>query len=200
MRQEISIDVVIMSKCTDHCFHKECLELQMNNSDNIRCAVCSQIYGVLTGQMPAGSMNWSQHKHKGALAGYPKDGYWEINYQFNSGKLPNGKRYSGTGRTAYLPDNKEGREVLALLVKAFERRLTFIVGTSVTTGATDTVVWSGIHHKTNTHGGSSSFGYPDVSYLNRVTLELADRGVTLDNPLEEVTRVTKSSKGSVVIN
>jgi hypothetical protein len=28
------------------------------------------------------------------------------------------------------------------------------------------------------------FGYPDDSYLNRVTLELADRGVTLDNPEE----------------
>lgn len=55
------------------------------------------------------------------------------------------------------------------------------MGTSVTTGATNTVVWSGIHHKTNTHGGSSHFGYPDPTYLNRVTLEMADRGVTLDS-------------------
>lgn len=26
LKQEIPIDVVIMSKCTDHCFHKACLE------------------------------------------------------------------------------------------------------------------------------------------------------------------------------
>jgi hypothetical protein len=30
MKQEVGIDVVIMSKCTDHCFHKECLQMQMN--------------------------------------------------------------------------------------------------------------------------------------------------------------------------
>ena len=29
MRQEVPIDVVIMSKCTDHCFHKDCLEQQL---------------------------------------------------------------------------------------------------------------------------------------------------------------------------
>ena len=73
------------------------------------------------------------------------------------------------------------------------------MGTSVTTGQTDTVVWSGIHHKTNTHGGSSRFGYPDDSYLNRVTLELADRGVTMENAAEEVTRVTKNGHGHVEV-
>lgn len=83
-----------------------------------------------------------------------------------------------------------------MLVKAFERKHTFIVGTSVTTGATDTVVWSGIHHKTNTHGGSSHFGYPDPTYLNRVTLEMADRGVTFENKEKEVAEVTKNGKGS----
>ncbi len=113
--------------------------------------------------------------------------------------MPNGKHYSGTNRTAYLPDNEDGRRVLSLLVKAFERRHTFMVGTSVTTGATDTVVWSGIHHKTSTHGGSSSFGYPDESYLNRVTLELADRGVFIENEKEEVLRATKDGRGRIEI-
>jgi deltex-like protein len=89
--------------------------------------------------------------------------------------------------------------VLALLVKAFERRHTFIVGTSVTTGKKDTVVWSGIHHKTNTHGGSSEFGYPDESYLNRVTLELADRGVTLENHSEEIAKVINGGKGKLEV-
>lgn len=50
----------------------------------------------------------------------------------------------------------------------------------MTTGQTNTVVWAGIHHKSSTHGGSSHFGFPDPTYLNRVTLELADRGVVLE--------------------
>ena len=31
MKQQIPIDVVLMEKCTDHCFHKACLEAQMGN-------------------------------------------------------------------------------------------------------------------------------------------------------------------------
>ena len=65
-----------------------------------------------------------------------------------------GHRYQGTSRTAYLPDNPEGREVLNLLQKAFHARLIFTVGTSTTSGRSNTVVWNDIHHKTNTHGGS----------------------------------------------
>jgi hypothetical protein len=56
-------------------------------------------------------------------------------------------RYSGTGRTAYLPDNAEGQEVLELLKRCFDKRLTFTVGRSVTTGQDNCVVWNGIHHK-----------------------------------------------------
>ena len=41
LSQKIPIDVVLMNKCTDHCFHKECLEMQMKDQDHIRCAVCS---------------------------------------------------------------------------------------------------------------------------------------------------------------
>ena len=52
----------------------------------------------------------------------------------------------------------------------------------MTTGQTNTTVWAGIHHKTNMYGGTSSFGYPDATYLNRVTNELADRGVIVGDP------------------
>jgi Deltex C-terminal domain len=54
-----------------------------------------------------------------------------------------GKPYHGTARAAYLPDNAEGREVLALLQRAFDQKLTFTVGTSITTGISDCVVWNG---------------------------------------------------------
>jgi deltex-like protein len=49
------------------------------------------------------------------------------------------------------------------------------VGTSVTNGTENTVVWAGIHHKTATSGGA--FAYPDPKYLSRVTEELASVGV-----------------------
>ena len=42
---------------------------------------------------------------------------------------------------------------LKLLQKAWEARMIFTVGTSVTTGMSDCVVWNNIHHKT-----SSSLG------------------------------------------
>ena len=66
---------------------------------------------------------------------------------------------------------------MKLLEIAFERKLLFTVGLSVTTGQENTTVWNGVHHKTNTHGGSSYFGYPDPTYFNRVKLELAMKGV-----------------------
>ena len=128
-------------------------------------------------------------------AGYPKCGVWVLTYAFPSGKRKS-VVYRGTHRTAYLPDVPEGREVLALLVKAFERKLSFSVGTSVTTGQSNVVVWNGIHHKTNLEGGSSCFGYPDTTYFNRVSLELADRGVVLESQ-EEIDRVCNRLHGEI---
>ena len=43
--------------------------------------------------------------------------------------------------------------MLQLLQKAFQARMVFTVGTSVTTGAQNAVVWNDIHHKTNISGG-----------------------------------------------
>lgn len=61
----------------------------------------------------------------------------------------------GTRRVAYLPDIKEGREILRLLQQAFAQKLIFTVGQSRTTGATDVVTWNDIHHKTSYSGGPS---------------------------------------------
>ena len=82
-----------------------------------------------------------------------------IVYSFPSGiqgrKHPHpGETYSSTSRTAYLPDNREGKEVLALLRRAFDARLVFTVGgTSITSGLRNQITWNGIHHKTNISGG-----------------------------------------------
>jgi deltex-like protein len=70
--------------------------------------------------------------------------------------------------------------VLELLVKAWRRRLTFTIGTSVTTGEANVVVWNEIHHKTSmTNEGGH--GYPDPHYLDNVLAELASQGVTADD-------------------
>ena len=63
-------------------------------------------------------------------------------------------------------------------MKAWERRLTFTIGTSVTTGQPDTVVWNEIHHKTERHGNHGGHGYPDPAYLDNVIAELSSQGVT----------------------
>ncbi|EMP42115.1 Protein deltex-3 [Chelonia mydas] len=64
-----------------------------------------------------------------------------------------GVRYPGTTRVAYLPDCPEGNKVLALFRKAFDQRLTFTIGTSMTTGRANVITWNDIHHKTNCTGG-----------------------------------------------
>ena len=89
---------------------------------------------------------------KTACTGYKK-GTICITYHFPNGSR-DGKRYHGTSRYAYLPNVPEGIEVLKLLIIGFDRKLLFTVGTSVTTGRSDCVVWNGIHHKTNVSGGS----------------------------------------------
>ena len=69
------------------------------------------------------------------------------------------------------------QQVLRLLKVAWERKLTFAIGTSVTTGATDTLVWNEIHHKTESTSNYSGHGYPDPNYLDNVLMELAAQGV-----------------------
>jgi len=173
------INVVLFSKCKNHFYHKECAEHLVKNAKSVKCAICSSIYGILEGDMPNGTMNvYTDTRTR--CAGYENCGTITISYHIPSGKK-NGIHYHGTSRTAYLPDNKEGREVLELLRKAFNRKLTFTVGTSVTTGQQNAVVWSGIHHKTSPVGGAACYGYPDPTYFNRVKEELAARGVLPDS-------------------
>ena len=141
------------------------------------------IYGILIGEQPFGYMKAyiSDSYH---CNGYENEATIVIDYSF-----PSGKGYSGTYRTAYLPNNKEGKEILGLLKVCFDRKLTFVVGTSVTTGRKNTTVWNGVHHKTNLDGGPTYFGYPDPTYFNRVKEELAAKGVIQDNIDEDVTKI-----------
>ena len=175
---EIASDyIVMMNRCRDHYFHLECLQGQLNSNEYLECSTCKVMYGIKTGDQPKGTMSWS-------LEAFACDGFssdvktWVIQYEFPSGINPEtNEKFHGDGRTGFIPDTEEGRKVLALFVECFRRRLTFTVGFSVVRGRDNCIVWNGVHHKTRTHGGSTHYGYPDDTYLNRVQQEMALKGV-----------------------
>uniref|UniRef100_A0A3Q3K3H7 E3 ubiquitin-protein ligase n=2 Tax=Monopterus albus TaxID=43700 RepID=A0A3Q3K3H7_MONAL len=165
-------------KCK-HEFCEECLEQAVSSMGPI-CPVCKDVFGPIEGDQPDGKMSWKSVRY--SLPGFPDYGTIEIDYNIPSGiqmeKHPNpGRTYSGISRTAYLPDNKEGNDVLCLLKKAFDQKLIFTIGMSRTTGLDDQVIWNDIHHKTSTGGGPENVGYPDPNYLSRVREELKAKGI-----------------------
>ena len=64
-----------------------------------------------------------------------------------------GTPYRGTVRKAYLPNTKEGQEILSLLRQAFNDQHIFTIGKSITTGMDNVITWNDIHHKTSIYGG-----------------------------------------------
>jgi deltex-like protein len=174
-----SNDVVQLSKCQGHMFHKDCI-IHCYQQSFLKCPICSTVYGTFVGTQPNGTMTVTKSSSK--LPGYNKCGTITVNYHFPGGtqgpEHPNpGQHYEGTSRTGYFPDNEEGNKVVNLLKIAWDRKLIFRVGMSVTTGLDNCVVWNGVHHKTSTSGGASNYGYPDETYLERVKDELALKGV-----------------------
>ncbi|XP_066204008.1 E3 ubiquitin-protein ligase DTX3L [Saccopteryx leptura] len=144
------------------------------------CPLCQTSYGVQKGNQPDGTMNY--HTQRSSLPGYDSCGSIVISYSMKGGiqteEHPNpGTPYSGINRIAYLPDNKEGREVLKLLKKAFDQKLIFTVGDSRVSGLSNVITWNDIHHKTSQYGGPLNYGYPDPNYLSRVKRELKDKGI-----------------------
>ncbi|XP_054431191.1 E3 ubiquitin-protein ligase DTX3L isoform X2 [Pteronotus mesoamericanus] len=144
------------------------------------CPVCLTSYGVQKGNQPAGTMTFSFQKDP--LPGYESCGSIVIKYHMKEGiqteEHPNpGVPYAGTQRIAYLPSNREGKEVLELLRKAFDQKLIFTVGVSQVTGLSNVITWNDIHHKTSRSGGPERYGYPDPNYLKRVKQELKNKGI-----------------------
>eukprot|EP00055_Hartaetosiga_balthica_P005446 m.15982 g.15982 ORF g.15982 m.15982 type:complete len:509 (+) comp4553_c0_seq1:267-1793(+) len=168
-------EIIYISTCSvKHFFHRSCIVQSFRYGTN--CPTCLTAVVPVIGPQPDGTMTvridkttvCSGHSHN-------SQGTIVITYTFPSGiqglfhPHPSAP-YSGTLRQAFLPNNSEGRNVLALLQLAFDRRQIFTVGTSLTTGLSNTIVWNSIHHKTAVFGGM--FGYPDPTYLARVKDEL----------------------------
>ncbi|XP_026184299.1 putative E3 ubiquitin-protein ligase DTX2 isoform X2 [Mastacembelus armatus] len=174
-------------KC-GHTLHMLCMLAMYNNGTkdgSLQCPSCKTIYGEKTGTQPKGKMEI--YSIAQSLPGHPNCGTIQIIYSIPPGiqgpEHPNpGQPYTCRGfpRFCFLPDNDKGRKVLELLKVAWIRRLIFTVGTSSTTGEPDTVVWNGIHHKTEMMSNLSGHGYPDPNYLDNVLSELASQGVTED--------------------
>lgn len=162
-----------------HYYHDACIKMSL--SANMKCPNCSTLYGMPCGGQPAGRMAITLQPFQ--LPGEPDSfGTYMIAYQFPSGlqgpRHPSpGTPYAGTSRRAFIPGTPRGRQVLRKFLRAWDARLLFTVGTSVTTGKPNCVIWNGIHHKTNVSGGPCQFGFPDATYLDSVEAELAGVGI-----------------------
>ena len=164
----------------EHVFHGKCLKDVLKKSH--KCPVCRAVVVEKLGPCPDGYMYVRTCKTR-HCAGYEDCGAIIVDYQLLGGIQGSqhenpGARYNGDYRMAYLPDNEAGRRVLELFKKAWKMKLTFTVGTSLSTGRRDVVTWNDIHHKTSLNGGP--YGYPDPTYLERVTADMHALGVRLD--------------------
>ena len=176
-----------LNSCS-HAFHLQCAKsiLDQNGSDEyFVCPICKTVSGTRVGNQPTnGTMTITKQSHQLPGFEYNSSGTIVVTYHFYGGiqgpKHPNpGQRYSAASfpRVTYFPDNENGQKVVSLLKVAFDRRLLFTVGRSITSGQDNVITWNGIHHKTSKHG--SPHGYPDANYLDRVLSELKEFGVGL---------------------
>lgn len=153
-----------------HCYRK--IEITRRTMSGVshtfmKCPFCLKTTGIEIGTCPDGEMD--ERISVSHCAGYEDCRTISILYMVNTPPYH-------LLRVAYLPDNEEGRKVVKLLRIAWDRRIVFTIGTSHTTSRENTLVWN-IHHKTSQTGGVSCHGYPDDTYLERVTAELKSFGI-----------------------
>ncbi|XP_055845805.1 protein deltex isoform X2 [Episyrphus balteatus] len=174
---------ISLSRC-QHLIHLQCLnemiiEQQKDVTKNlfIECPVCGIVYGEKVGNQPAGTMSWSIIGKN--LPGHEGQNTIQIVYDIASGiqteEHPHpGRAFFAVGfpRICYLPDCPLGRKVLRFLKIAFDRRLLFSIGRSVTTGREDVIIWNSVDHKTQFNM------FPDPTYLQRCMQQLVHLGVT----------------------
>ena len=129
----VCLDKIHQPKTLEKCQHTFCQSC-VDRSFQVKkmCPLCKLSYVEVTGNQPDGKMSF--RKEPSSLPGFSECCTLVITYHFRGGvqgaRHPNpGQRYSGTIRVAYLPDNKEGNEVLCLLEKAFDHRLLFKLNT-----------------------------------------------------------------------
>lgn len=138
-KDETKTNVVRLSKCNGHFYHYECCGKSIEEyvMEKGFCPYCKVRYVQQFGNQPEGQL--SVTKIHSSLPGYPSSGTILMSFSFPSGiqgdQHPHpGKRYHGDERIAYFPDTKEGRIVVSLFQIAFQRKLLFTIGHSLTRG------------------------------------------------------------------
>lgn len=125
---------------------------------------------------PPGQMTWVVlHRD---LPGFPHSNTIQVNFTFPNGVQTEGhprqgQPYPSMRLSAYLPDNREGRMILALMEKAFQQQNLFTVSTDL--HGQDTVCPVSVPFKTQPEGGAVMNGYPDDEYLKTVRKALKER-------------------------
>ncbi|KAF1379796.1 hypothetical protein PFLUV_G00179740 [Perca fluviatilis] len=142
---------------------------------HVHCRVCHEKEPKARGIQ--GEMSFS--KLHISVPGHKKDSAIKITYCIPDGiqgeDHPSpGKPFQGGVFEAYLPDCEKTRKLVPRLEKAFKQGLTFTV-MGKNTGAN--VTWDCIPHKTTLHGGKSGNGYPDSTYLTRLSEVLTSKGI-----------------------
>ncbi|XP_062389028.1 uncharacterized protein si:busm1-163l24.3 [Sardina pilchardus] len=118
-----------------------------------------------------------------SLSGHARDTTAKITYAISDGIQDEGhpcpgSPFQGGVFEAYLPLSPRGRGFLPLLERAFRQGLTFTISMGNTTDdRMAKVVWHNIPHKTKMEGGKSGNGYPDSSYLSRLSEALKAHGI-----------------------
>jgi hypothetical protein len=75
-----------MSQCGDHFFHAACLLHLQGAANFLRCPVCNTSYGVITGDMPKGTMSYKRHPPNDIpCEGFEEYGTIMIEYKFPNG-------------------------------------------------------------------------------------------------------------------
>eukprot|EP00933_Yihiella_yeosuensis_P008208 TRINITY_DN113545_c0_g1_i1.p1 TRINITY_DN113545_c0_g1~~TRINITY_DN113545_c0_g1_i1.p1 ORF type:complete len:293 (+),score=55.41 TRINITY_DN113545_c0_g1_i1:35-913(+) len=163
---------VQITRC-GHIYHRNCI-LQwfvQRPSCPLCCSRLSKVFGT---QPSEGTMRWKCEDK--TLPGEAEgSGTIVVCWDFPAGLDGSGNWFASRNQQGYLPDTERGREVLGLFVTAFRRKLMFDLGLS----SSRNKYWPriSVHIKTSRGGGAQRHGYPDLEYLDRVTQELAERGV-----------------------
>ena len=129
-------------KNSNNIFHSKCLEESLEHDNKCHVAVKK-----IPGPCPDGYMHVVT-KQGMSCGGYNECGTIVIMYQLLPGVPNPGFRYPGVSIISEisLPDKVEGRKVLKLLKIAWKMKLTFTVGTCLTSGLSDVVTWNDIPH------------------------------------------------------
>ncbi|KAM9474064.1 uncharacterized protein ACWYII_008548 isoform 1-T2 [Salvelinus alpinus] len=143
---------------------------------HIQCRVCPKAE-VAVPQGVQGNMSYSEMPF--SLPGHGRDAVVKITYCIpdgiqGRGHPSPGSAFRGGVFEAYLPLCESTRKLLPRLEKAFRLGLTFTV-TGSEPGAR--VSWDSIPHKTSLQGGKSGNGYPDSTYLSRLSEVLRAHGI-----------------------